>query len=95
MDKWDFIEIIRQSDEIFVLPAGKIDLQWLRQRFPKSRTNGYNDGALDKVRLASSREANECYSAVVEYVGAQGWQALAAGYTGGQFLSLRRPSLAF
>ncbi len=90
MPKWEFIEIVRFSDQVYIVPPGKIDLQWLAQRFPTSRIDGNHKQCLDRVSLPCVRQAGECYSAVLEYAGAQGWQPLALEQPGGEYVSFRR-----
>jgi hypothetical protein len=95
MPQWEFIEIVRLSDEVYVVPPGKIDLRWLTQRFPTSRIDGHKNRVLDKVSFPSMREAGDCYSAVIAYAGSQGWQTFAAEQTRSQFVSFRRSSPAY
>jgi hypothetical protein len=95
MSQWEFIEVVRLSDEVYVVPQGKIDLRWLTQSFPQSRIDGHTDRVLDKVSLPSMREAGDCYSAVIAYAGSQGWQPFAAEHPRGQFVSFRRSSPAY
>ena len=96
MEKWEFVQVLRQYDEVYVVPPGKIDLRWIRQKCPHSQLSWDEDSSLDKVSFPTKRDASECYSAVLEYAGAQGWQLLASEYTTGPSVSFRRStSLAF
>ncbi len=90
MLQWEFLEVLRLSDEVYVVPPGKIDLQWLTQKFPKSQIDWDSDSFLDKVTFSSMRDAGECYSAVIEYAGSQGWQPFVSEHTRNQTVSLRR-----
>jgi len=94
MSNWEFVEILRLCDEVYVVPSGKIDLQWVTQKCPQSQVNWDEKGFLDKVSLPSLRDASECYSAVLEYVGSLGWQPLTFEHALGQSVSFRRSSLA-
>jgi len=70
----DFVEVFHLCDEVYVVPPGKIDLQWVTQKCPQSQINRDEDNFLEKVSFPSIRDAGECYSAVLEYAGSQGWQ---------------------
>ncbi len=95
MPKWEFIEIVHLNDEVFVVPPGKIDLRWLMQRFPRSRLDGQKNRCLDRVSLPSTHEAGECYSAVLEYAGSQGWQPFTCELARGVSASFRRTAPAY
>jgi hypothetical protein len=87
---WEFLEILRWSDEVYIVPPGVIDLQWVTQKCPQSQINWDADCFLDKVSFPSVRDAHECFSAVLEYAGAQGWQPFASEHTRSQSVSFRR-----
>jgi len=93
MSNCEFLEILRLSDEVYVVPSGQIDLQWVTQKCPQSQVNWDEKGVLDKVSFPSMRDARECYSAVLEYAGSLGWQPLTFEHTLGQSVSFSRPSL--
>jgi hypothetical protein len=76
----DFVEVFHLCDEVYVVPPGKIDLQWITQKCPQSQINWDEDSFLEKVSFPSIRDAGECYSAVLEYAGSQGWQPYTAEY---------------
>lgn len=84
MEKWEFVQVLRQCDEVYVVPPGKIDLQWVAQKCPQSQLSWDEDSSLDKVSFPTKRDAGECYSAVLEYAGSQGWQPYTAEYSRSQ-----------
>ncbi len=96
MEQWEFVQVLRQCDQVFVVPPGKIDLRWIRQKCPQSQLCWDEDSSLDQVNFPTKRDAGECYAAVLEYAGSQGWQPFASEYIVGQSVSLRRStSLAY
>lgn len=80
----EFVEVFHLCDEVYVVPPGKIDLQWVTQKCPQSQINWDKDSFLEKVSFPSIRDAGECYSAVLEYAGSQGWQPYTAEYNRSQ-----------
>ena len=94
MSNWEFLEIFHLCDEVYVVPSGKIDLQWVTQKCPHSQINWDEKCSLDKVSFPSMRDARECFSAVLEYVGSLGWQPLGFEHARSQSASFRRSSLA-
>jgi len=95
MPKCEFLEIVRMCDQVFVVPSGKIDLRWVTQKCPQSKINWYRDCLLDKVSFPSMRDARECYSAVLEYAGSQGWKPIASEQAQSQSVSFMRSSPAY
>ena len=91
----DFVEIFHLCDEVYVVPPGKLDLQWVTQKCPQSRINQDVDCSLEKVSFPTVRAAGECFSAVLEYAGAQGWQPFAAEHSGSQSVPFWRSGLAY
>lgn len=94
MLKWEFLEVLRLCDQVYVVPSGKIDLRWVTQKCPQSKINWVSDCLLDKVSFPSMRDARECYSAVLEYAGSQGWEPIASEQAHGQSVSFMRSSPA-
>ena len=94
MLRWEFLEVLRLCDQVYVVPSGKIDLRWVTQKCPQSKINWVRDCLLDKVSFASMRDARECYSAVLEYAGSQGWQPIASEQAHSQSVSFMRSSAA-
>jgi hypothetical protein len=94
MLKWEFLEILRLCDEVYIVPSGKIDLQWVTQKCPQSQVNWDENCFLDKVSFPSMRDARECFSAVLEYASSLGWQPFASEHARSQSVSFRRSSLA-
>jgi hypothetical protein len=91
----DFVEIFHLCDEVYVVPPGKLDLQWVTQKCPQSQINQDTDWLLEKVSFPSVRAAGECYSAVLEYAGAQGWQPFASEHSGSRSIPLWRSASAY
>jgi len=58
----DFVEIFHLSNEVYVVPPGKLDLQWVTQKCPQSQINWDTDCSLEKMSFPSVRDAGECYS---------------------------------
>ncbi len=94
MLNWEFVQILRLCDEVYVVPPGKIDLQWVIQKCPQSQIDWDENCFLDKVHFPSIRDACECYSAVLEYAGSLGWQLFASEHARSQSVSFRRSSVA-
>jgi hypothetical protein len=57
MLNWEFVQILRLCDEVYVVPPGKIDLQWVIQKCPQSQINWDENCFLDKVHFPSVRDA--------------------------------------
>jgi hypothetical protein len=94
MLKWEFLEVLCLSDQVYVVPSGKIDLRWVTQKCPQSKIQWVRDCLLDKVSFPSMRDAREYYSAVLDYAGSQGWRPLASGQAHSQSVSFMRSSPA-
>jgi len=91
----DFVEIFHQSNEVYIVPPGKLDLRWVTQKCPQSQIDWDADCLLEKVSFPSVRDAGECYSAVLEYAGAQGWQPFASEHSGSQSVPFWRSDPAY
>ncbi len=73
MRKWEYLSVsVSMANRIYVIPPDKVDLSWLPKRVPSVQMRK-NTPYVEII--ASGDDFPKVTSALIEYLGLEGWEA--------------------
>jgi hypothetical protein len=94
MTQWSYLALdVNQYGKVIVTGAREVDLSWIKTRFPKARWNDPLKGGFFDAEIESKgHNTIELGTAILEYLGSQGWEAYATSGTLWSYtVRLKRP----